>query len=58
MITTLDHPHFEATPATTENVKTGTQLFHLTVARFGSLPLGYQPDEDDPAWPSRSGQAD
>lgn len=23
-----------------------------------SLPHGYEPDEDDPAWPSHSGQAD
>ncbi|MFZ5813814.1 MAG: hypothetical protein ACOY93_00745 [Bacillota bacterium] len=23
-----------------------------------SLPEGYLPDEDDPAWPSRSGQGD
>lgn len=25
---------------------------------FGRIPEGYQPDEDDPAWPSKSGQAD
>lgn len=25
---------------------------------FGSNIEGYLPDEDDPAWPSRSGQAD
>lgn len=25
---------------------------------FGAVPEGYLPDEDDPAWPSRSGQAD
>jgi len=25
---------------------------------FGALPKGYEPDENDPAWPSKSGQAD
>lgn len=24
----------------------------------GTLPKGYLPDDDDPAWPSKSGQAD
>ncbi|MFZ5823024.1 MAG: hypothetical protein ACOY94_01580 [Bacillota bacterium] len=24
----------------------------------GSVPEGYLPDENDPAWPSRSGQGD
>jgi hypothetical protein len=24
----------------------------------GTIPDGYLPDEDDPAWPSKSGQAD
>ncbi len=26
--------------------------------RFNSLPKGYEPDDNDPAWPSKSGQAD
>ncbi len=37
------------TPVNDENLKP---------ARLGSPADGYQPDEDDPAWPSRSGQAD
>jgi len=28
------------------------------VKTWSIAPTGYQPDEDDPAWPSRSGQAD
>lgn len=28
------------------------------LAPFGRIPEGYMPDEDDPAWPSKSGQAD
>lgn len=31
---------------------------HLKRLSLGAVPDGYLPDENDPAWPSRSGQGD
>lgn len=52
MATLLDRNHVEA-PA----LKVSKEPWK-SVPVVISMPPGYLPDEDDPAWPSKSGQAD
>ena len=58
MITTIDHSKLESTFVREEIEKIEAQLGRVAVPVAGPLSSTYLPDEDDPAWPSKSGQAD
>jgi len=56
MITLLDQSAVKGTAAGEQAAETEAQWSRFT--RLIVSPSGYEPDEDDPAWPSKSGQAD
>lgn len=55
MIANRDHSEFESPRDGQKVVEVEPQSPRFALPLTGT---GYTPDEDDPAWPSKSGQAD